>query len=268
MKIEKQTSLVPKKLEESTKELTAKAEMALRNRYCKPEWYTFFEVAHSESGCRADCIAFSIFPSRSFKIIGFEIKSLRGDWQKELRNGKKADYFIGQCDEWYIVETTKGVVRKEELPQGWGLMTLQGSRLFTKVKSDVGFNAPPSREFFSRMIVQSHQQNVSDNVLWDAERRGRDQGYKDAMKTDWEKTELEKKAKLVDLMKEMGLQLWRYEKKEIERIQEVINILDSIGGWDINDRLKSIESYCEDIIETTKKHRESLYKIEGVKKGD
>ena len=266
MGTEKQTSLVPEKLEMSTKELTAKAELSLRNRYCRPEWYSFFEVWCD--GRSADCIAFNIFPSRGYKIIGFEIKSLRGDWQKELKTGQKADYFIGQCDEWYVVETKKGIVRKEELPPGWGLMTLQGSRLFTKVKSDIGFNAPPDRQFFSRMIVQSHQQNISNTVLWDAERRGREEGYKQATEKDFDRTELEKKAKLVDLMKDMGLQLWRYDKKELERIQEVITILESIGGWEVHDRLESIEQYCKDIIESTKKHRESLYKIEGVKKGD
>lgn len=267
--VERQNTLVKddKPLKETAAELTAKTEMALRNRYCKPEWATFFEV-HGETNHRADCIAFNMFPSRNFKIIGFEIKSLRNDWLRELQNGHKADYFVGQCDEWYIVESQKGVVKKDELPKGWGLIRLQGSRLFTKVKSDVGFKAEPSREFFVRMIHQSHEQNVSDRVLYEARELGRKEGSNDAMKNDFDRNEMQKKAALVDKMKEMGLEIWAYKIEEVKGIVELKKLLSNLGNWGVHGKLENVERSCDDIKEKIKECRESLEKLEGVRKDE
>jgi len=261
--IERQTSLAPQKAKLSTKEMTAKVEEAMRRRYCRPHWASFFEL-WGETDHRADCIAFNMYRSRGFRVLGFEIKALRNDWLRELKNGCKADYFVGQCDEWYIVEAKKGIVKREELPEGWGLMTLQGGRLYTKVKSDLKFKGVPSREFFVRMIQQSHEQNVDESILYYAEQKGVAKGRKEALEDNYGIKDLEDKAKIVDKLTDMKLPLWHYSKEKIEKIVLALNILDALDKWGIDESLKSIDWNCDRVKEKIKECRENIEKLRGV----
>lgn len=252
------------KEKKTTEGLTSKVEMALRTRYSKPEWALFFEL-HGETGHRADAITFNMFPSRSFRILGFEIKASRNDWLNELKNGHKADFFVGQVDEWYIVEAKKGIVKKQELPEGWGLITLQGSRLYTKVHSNLKFNGVPSREFFVRMIQHSYDQNVSSHVLYEAERKGFEKGQLDKFNMDFKIQRIKEKAELVDKLRENGLELWGYSRTEIERIKLAITLLKNLNGWGLKSTLENIDGGCKQASKDIQECQDLLKKLKGVK---
>lgn len=209
---------------EDTKDLTGQVNLALRKRYCRPEWAIFFEV-HGETNHIADCIAINMFPSRGHKILGFEIKASRNDWLKELKNGRKADFFVGQCDEWYIVEAYPGIVNKSELPKGWGLISLRNTRLFTKVHSKIRHRKPLSRHFYTKMLEKCYYENVDESTLREAEQRSFDRGREDALKEDFQIKELLNKAKIVDKLKEDGLRIWTHSKAEIKRINDAVELI-------------------------------------------
>lgn len=101
----------------SDSEKTAKIKLSIKRRYDEPEWLKSFELA-SPDGKRADAVAVNTFPSRNFKIVGFEFKASRSDWLRVKKQPEKSDYFVQLCDEWYVV-AWKDVVEKEELPDGW-----------------------------------------------------------------------------------------------------------------------------------------------------
>lgn len=66
---------------------------------------------------------------------GHEVKVSRSDWLAELRNPDKAEAFKRYMHHWWLVVPDAGIVRPGELPDGWGLMVLAGSRLRAKVKA-------------------------------------------------------------------------------------------------------------------------------------
>ncbi len=248
----------------SAKELTAKVNTLLLKRYDRPEWATFFEVCHGETMCRADFIAFNLFPSRNFKILGFEVKASRGDWQKELRNGKKADYFVGQCDEWYIVQAYDGIVKIDELPKGWGLKTMKGDRLYTKVHSKIEYKPVPKREFFVRMIEKSQDSIKNKCMLYEAERRGYREGQNDKISSDFRTNRLKEKAGIVDKLEEKGLYLWLMSDAKLKSMITVMKIIDNLEGWGMKGALESITKDVERITETADKCHNFLKEIEGV----
>lgn len=74
----------------------------------------------SVEGTRADALAVD-FRNASPGLIGYEIKVARGDWLQELDRPEKAQAWAQHCTEWYVI-APPGVVNKDELPDGWGLL--------------------------------------------------------------------------------------------------------------------------------------------------
>lgn len=92
-------------------------------KYPQPEWVVLNEVrdgtGYSARGREADAMAFGVWPSRGLQIIGFEIKSSRGDWLREMKDPAKAESIAQHCDQWFLV-TCGGVAKLEEIPAAWG----------------------------------------------------------------------------------------------------------------------------------------------------
>jgi hypothetical protein len=110
---------------------TADVKAALRDRYLKPEWAIFFEVANGTGGNArryADAIAMNLFPSRGLEINGFEIKVSRSDWLRELKNPEKAESIFKFCDRWWIV-ASRDSLKVDELPPTWGYIEAKDGKL-------------------------------------------------------------------------------------------------------------------------------------------
>jgi hypothetical protein len=143
---------------------TQEIKAALRERYGKPEWAIFFEVANG-TGARqqryADAVAMNLFPSRGLEIHCFEIKKSRNDWKKELKNPAKAETVFRYCDRWWIV-AAENVVRDGELPPTWGLILAKDGRL-RQAKA-----APPlspvslDRAFAAALLRRSGERDESE----------------------------------------------------------------------------------------------------------
>lgn len=91
----------------------------IKQRWCMPEWATFSNV--EVEGGYADAIAVNLWRSRGYKVIGFEVKTARSDWLRELKDPAKAERAAKFCHEFYVV-ADPGVVKPGELPLGWGLV--------------------------------------------------------------------------------------------------------------------------------------------------
>lgn len=254
-----QQQLTKTKDEVSDKELTAKTILALQSRHAwEHGWSTFFEV--SLNGRQADCIAFNIYPSRGFPILGYEIKASRSDWLRELKHCAKADPIIQNCDEWYIVEARQGIVEKNELPPGWGLLSLRKSRLYNKIKSDLGRQGRPSREFVARVIQASYRKDgerFPTSVLWEAEQKGYQKGLKEQQNTH-EIRDLREKAKIIDNLRDKGLKLALWEFRDIKVFNSARNLLEEFGEYGIVSDIEKSINRTQEVIEELTNIKESI----------
>ena len=108
---------------------TQKLIEALRKDWPHPA-YAFIQEFRGGTGysreSRADVIAMDLWPSKGLELVGFELKTSRADWLKELKNPEKADPIKQFCDKWYLVVDSLNIVNRynDELPKDWGLMIL------------------------------------------------------------------------------------------------------------------------------------------------
>ncbi|KKN81345.1 hypothetical protein LCGC14_0319580 [marine sediment metagenome] len=111
----------------------------LRVRYPGDQYALFPEVRNTTGAARteryADAVAMGLWPSRGLTISGFEFKSHRSDWRRELKHPAKAEPLWEFCNEWWVVAGTPDVVKEDELPEPWGLIVAKGDKLHTIKKA-------------------------------------------------------------------------------------------------------------------------------------
>lgn len=106
---------------------TLKVIEALRRMYPHPNNAIIFEFRGGTGWSResrADAIAMDLWPSHGLELIGFEIKTSRQDWLREVKNPDKSEPIKQFCDRWYLVVDDHSIVHqwKNELPDDWGLI--------------------------------------------------------------------------------------------------------------------------------------------------
>lgn len=243
----------------SDAEVTSKVELSLKRKYSPQEWLLFFEVPKTKEGSghrRIDAIAFNTFPSRNFKIIGFEIKASRSDWRKEMDEGAKADYFVGQVDEFYIVAGRKDIVRENELPQGWGLIEMKGSeKLWVEKESELTEyqDQPLDKEFFIRCMKKAYgKRGFTDQFLKEAKRRAYKEGKEEGSAGDRELRRVRRKAEKFDKLNESDLNFRSVDQDyldDLKKAKELIDIFDDSGVYNIQGYLDKVRSKADSIKE-------------------
>ena len=135
----------------------------LRKRYAPPAWVLLPGVRDSTGGAAsrtADGIAMGTWPSRGLELLGFEIKSYRSDWLRELKAPGKAEPIARFCDRWYIVAASDEIVKLDEVPVGWGLLVANGKRGLVQRKEAPTLTATPVNRRFLAAILRAAQKNL------------------------------------------------------------------------------------------------------------
>jgi hypothetical protein len=109
------------------------------------------------TGRTADGLALNAWPSRGLQLDGFELKSYRGDWLRELKNPAKAEGGIYRyCDRWWIVipdtGETRHIARPSELPPSWGLIVCSEGRAAIEVAATALKPKPLDRAFLASVL--------------------------------------------------------------------------------------------------------------------
>lgn len=119
----------------------------------------------------ADAIAVCLYPSRGHYPMGIEIKVSRSDWLSELKNVGKSDEIWQNCATWEVA-APEGIVKKEELPSGWGLIVVAEDGAKRVVKPKHKEDAIPLPGFVMSLVATMHKDNdrhinamVEDRVL-------------------------------------------------------------------------------------------------------
>lgn len=139
---------------------TADLKAAMTKHWCAPAYALIWEVGDATGGRHnrnADAVIMGLYPSRGIHLEGVEIKTQRSDWRREMKNPAKAEAVSRYCDLWWI-HATPGVVKPEELPEGWGLREYDGRVWRVVVKATMREPEPITREFLASLLRRSDQQ--------------------------------------------------------------------------------------------------------------
>ena len=132
-------------------------------KYPSPAYTVLYELRDgtglSTRGQAADAMVFGTWPSRGLSILGFEVKSYRNDWLRELKNPEKAEGMAQFCDAWWLV-TGGDVAKIEEIPPAWGwcIGTEKGLKI---IKEPAELKPAP----ITRLLLMSIVRNVEKNYI-------------------------------------------------------------------------------------------------------
>ncbi len=101
-------------------------ELLRAERHAGEEWSTFTEVRNATGFTDPrymDLFAVNVWPSKAYRSVAYEVKVDRSDFMKEILDPTKrelAETVAMEC--WFA--TPSGLVQKDEVPEGWGLVTI------------------------------------------------------------------------------------------------------------------------------------------------
>ncbi len=238
---------------------------ALRRRFPPPAWALFTGVADGTGGRAnrwADALAMSIWPSRGLELVGFEIKTARGDFLREMKNPKKAEAVGRYCDRWWIAAGSKKICKAEELPPAWGLLVPHGDTMKI-VKDAAKLDCEPvNRTFVAAILRRVAEQYDVTKIRSELRVQMRDEiradvkkGFKSRHKHDLDTLRVyhnEAKATIAELQE----QLTAAAKLDCEpqTIGRAIQLLSNLSGWNgarskVDAVLRRIESDKKDMDE-------------------
>lgn len=236
----------------------------LRLRYPDKAW-AFFEQVRDATGYggsrSADAVAFGLWPSQGLELHGFEVKSYRGDWLRELKKPAKADAVLGYCDRIWIATTQRGIVNVDELPPGWGLLEpTRGGLRATRGAERNPQARPLDRRFFASLMRQAQTYIASEIAnqtgmqakIDEAYRRGSEDGARGSKHLIEDATrELDSlRRSVTEFETASGVKIDRWGG---ERIGEAVKVVLEGRHHNIVDRLKSIKDYVDKALETWQK---------------
>ncbi|HCU25578.1 MAG TPA: hypothetical protein DF383_11235, partial [Deltaproteobacteria bacterium] len=173
----------------------------------------------------ADAVAVTLWRSRGLQIQGFEIKCVRSDWLKELRNPEKSYSIQRFCNRWWIVALNENIIHDGELPPTWGLMIPRGKGLSIKVPAPA-LNPEPLRVDFVAAVLRRQAEATEDDVRR-ASREAFDRGKKEGIELgpqdfQKERQNLQSKidrlrSKIEDFQKNSGLEINSWDSGDVGR---------------------------------------------------
>jgi len=212
----------------------------LRARYAAPEHAIFFEVANSVGATQrsyADAVAMSLFPSRGLTLHGFELKVSRNDWLRELKKPEKAEGVFGFMDYWWIV-APEGVVKENELPATWGLLTEKAGTLAIDTKAPKLEPVPVPRSFLAALLRRANE--MAMEPVTEALAESRREGYETGRKSGLDQGSHAHKALLEAVLafeEASGLKLDRYSEWGNQKLAAAVK--QALAGADSESLLRT-----------------------------
>lgn len=214
----------------SDRTLTTELLARLQRHYIKPGELMpggMFLPEVTLHGRRADALYVGFFASRGKLLVGHELKVSRADWLHELDHPEKAEVWAQHCHAWYLVVPNEAIVRREELPHGWGLMVPSArtkTRMDIVVKAAVDIARTPSWEA-THALVQRADSLRMDGII----------AAREAARDDFS-AEVEKRVAAWTAIQPEGLETARRERAEalVAELSEILGFTITPEGmtWD------------------------------------
>lgn len=240
---------------------------ALAKKYCAPAWAFLPQVPDGTGSHKtrtADAMAMSLYPSRGLHIHGFEIKTWRGDWIRELRDPKKADGFCARCDFWWIA-TLPDIVREGELPPTWGLMVMDARGMVVKQPAPPLSPVVLDRTFLAAILRRASEDVTPKSTIGAQLSAEYDKGFKagqakmDQGQAERKLTELQNNVQV--FQEASGVKLSGWDNGDIGKAVDAVLHLQragiNIADW-LDGNVASLERLCGSIQRDAKQLRDCL----------
>lgn len=240
----------------------------LRSKFKSPEWALLFEVGDS-TGARqkrwADAVAMNLWPSRGLELHGFEIKSRRGDWLKELKNPAKSAPIQNYCERWWIV-APEGIVKHDELPPTWGLYeTRPTGTLIKAVDAPKLESVPMDRNFVAAMLrrsseIDENEVNVTVNQAVQALRLKDEIRFQNEVERRTAHTKaIENKIARIESISGIRIDRWIDE----EKLGRAIGLVMQSGVLDAHETVRATRNMAVAMLDRIEKSLNELERIQG-----
>lgn len=197
-----------------------------------------FEVASgtgSNARTFADIVVMNLWPSRGMDLVGYEVKTSRSDWQRELKLPAKAWQVMQYMDRWWLL-AAPGVAKLDEIPTNWGFMEFNGA------KSRVLKPAPKlepkavTKTFLGALLrkpvrdVEGMVNRAKNAALAEVEKTVEERIAKEMRRRGEKHQELVDK--LVKLQDETGIDLlgWQSTESQVQAIKFALKA-DPMSSW-------------------------------------
>lgn len=126
----------------------------------------------------ADYLLMNLWPSRGLSVHGIEQKSHRGDWLSELKKPEKAEAIFKYCDYWWLLTTTEGVAKIDEIPEKWGWKQISNGKIKTMKEAPKLNPIPLDRGIIASMLKRAGDKSnfIHKDDIADALRQEREAG--------------------------------------------------------------------------------------------
>lgn len=142
---------------------------ALRTRYCSREFALIPQVRNSTGFASrtrtADAIAVSLWPSKGIHVEGFEFKSSRSDWLKELKDSAKSEEIGRFCKFWHVLAADASIVQYDEIPELWGLLVIEDGKIKVVKKAPARDAEPPSWRFVAAVLKSASEIVIPESAI-------------------------------------------------------------------------------------------------------
>lgn len=212
-------------------------EKYLAEKFCDSRQWVFLTQVRSSTGGAsrvADAMAFNMYGSTGYEILGFEIKVSRSDFLSELKDMSKSNEIMSYCDKWYLVVPDAAIVKEGELPKNWGLLALKEGKLVQKVRAILTKKTPMPDYFIASILRRSgdeverirSQYIKREDVVGEIE-EARKRGYEDAL--GYNSKQIEENLKRL--------------REYVKEFEEASGI--SLEGWKGKEYAKSVGMYVK-----------------------
>ncbi len=271
---------------QSAADVTVDLERRLRARYPAPAYAYLLQVGDSTGYAvhrHADAVVMGLWPSRGLRLMGFEIKAGRGDWQRELRDPRKAEEIAAFCDQWWVVApadvilprrgragtvqaTLAGLGDEVEVlsadhldlatfPERWGLLVPQGKDQLRAVKPAQMLDARPLDRAFLAAVLRRAAEHVVPRSSMEAElraayERGVEAGESRARgERQWEADRHQRLLQTIaDFEAVSGIKIDRYRGARIgEAVALVVQMQDE--GHLLTSRVKGVRDSLAELVQ-------------------
>ncbi len=119
-----------------SKDTTEAIHRMLADRYAGSEWAYLVEVPDGTGMKKqrtADAIAIGLWAKNAGQFHGFEVKSSRSDWTRELQEPEKSRRWREVVTSFWLV-AGRGVAKLEEVPPDWGFLEVAANGESLKIR--------------------------------------------------------------------------------------------------------------------------------------
>ncbi len=119
-----------------SKDTTEAIHRMLADRYAGSEWAYMVEVPDGTGMKKqrtADAIAIGLWAKNAGQFHGFEVKSSRSDWTRELQEPEKSRRWREVVTSFWLV-AGRGVAKLEEVPPDWGFLEVASNGESLKIR--------------------------------------------------------------------------------------------------------------------------------------